>query len=146
MLLVHGWAQANMDSQDSSRPGLARSHHLPPYSILCAWPRDQHSNGILCRGSQVGVPKFPKLGLFRLWGPIILCADIRLRWGMKQSCSSCQEFFNNMLHATFTKGNQGDSRLLVVGSQIGNLIRGLSFGHILCFKCPNGSCEPILNI
>jgi len=42
--------------------------------------------------------------------------------------------------------NQGDSQLLVVGSQIGNLIPGLSFGHNLCLKYPNGSCEPILNI
>ncbi len=23
---------------------------------------------------------------------------------------------------------------------------GLSFGYNLCFKCPNGSCEPILDI
>jgi hypothetical protein len=35
---------------------------------------------------------------------------------------------------------------LVVGSQIGNLILDLSFGHNLCFKCPNGSCKPILEI
>jgi hypothetical protein len=27
-----------------------------------------------------------------------------------------------------------------------SLIPGLSFGHNLCFKCPNESCEPILNI
>jgi hypothetical protein len=26
------------------------------------------------------------------------------------------------------------------------LTLGLSFGHNLCLKCPNGSCEPILNI
>jgi len=32
------------------------------------------------------------------------------------------------------------------GSQIGNLIPSPSFGHNLCVKCPNGSCEPILNI
>ncbi len=34
----------------------------------------------------------------------------------------------------------------MVGSQIANLIPSLSFGHELCFKCPNGSCEPILDI
>ncbi len=34
----------------------------------------------------------------------------------------------------------------MVGSQIGNLTFGLSFGHNLCFKCPNGSCKPILDI
>jgi hypothetical protein len=51
-----------------------------------------------------------------------------------------------MWHVTYSKRNQGDSRLLVVGSQIGNLSFGLSFGHNLCFKYPNGSCKPILSI
>jgi hypothetical protein len=51
-----------------------------------------------------------------------------------------------MWHATCTQGNRGDSWLLVVGSRIGNLTPGPSFGHNLCFKCPNGSCEPILDI
>jgi hypothetical protein len=31
-------------------------------------------------------------------------------------------------------------------SQIVNLTHGLSFGHNLCFKSPNGLCEPILDI
>jgi hypothetical protein len=44
------------------------------------------------------------------------------------------------------QGNQGDSRLLVVGSQIGNLTSNPSFGHNLCLRCPNGSCEPIVDI
>jgi hypothetical protein len=35
---------------------------------------------------------------------------------------------------------------IMVGSQTANLTPGLSFGHNLCFKCPNESCEPILNI
>jgi hypothetical protein len=51
-----------------------------------------------------------------------------------------------MWHATCTQGNRGDSWLLVVRSQIGNLTSGPSFGHNLCFKCPNGSCKPILDI
>jgi hypothetical protein len=76
--LEHLWCmnepQTNMDSQDSPRPKLGGSHHLPPYSILCAWPWDQHPNVILSQDSQVGVPKFPKLGLLQLWRPIILCA------------------------------------------------------------------------
>ncbi len=32
------------------------------------------------------------------------------------------------------------------GSQIDNLIPNPSFGHNLCLKYPNGSCEPILDI
>jgi hypothetical protein len=51
-----------------------------------------------------------------------------------------------MSHATCLQGNQVDSWLLVVGSQIANLTHGLSFGHNLCFRCLNGSCEPILDI
>jgi hypothetical protein len=39
-----------------------------------------------------------------------------------------------------------DSRLLMVGNQTANLTPGLSFGHNLCFKCPNGQHEPILDI
>jgi hypothetical protein len=30
--------------------------------------------------------------------------------------------------------------------QFDSLILGPSFGHNLCFRCPNGSCKPILNI
>jgi hypothetical protein len=81
----------------------------------------------------VRVPKFSKLGLPRLWGPITLCAELRLKCGLKQNCSSRQNLFNSMWHATYAQGNQGDSRLLVVD-------------HNLCFKCPNESCEPILDI
>jgi hypothetical protein len=51
-----------------------------------------------------------------------------------------------MSHATWTWENWGDSWLLVVGNQIANLTPGPSFGYNLCFKCPNGSCEPILDI
>jgi hypothetical protein len=34
----------------------------------------------------------------------------------------------------------------MVENQIANLTPGLSFGRNLCFKCPNGLCEHILNI
>jgi hypothetical protein len=122
------------------------SHHLPPYSILCASPWGPHPNDILSWESQMGVPKFPELGLLRLWGPITLCVDLRLKWGLKRSCSLHQDLFNDMSHATCTWGNRGDSWLLVVESRIANLTSGLSFGHNLCFRCPNGSCEPILDI
>jgi hypothetical protein len=51
-----------------------------------------------------------------------------------------------MWHATCMQVNQCNSQLLMVRSQIGSLIPNLSFGHNLCFKYANGSCEPILNI
>ncbi len=94
----------------------------------------------------MGVPKFPQLGLLRLWGPIISCANLWLQWGLKQSCSPCKELFNGMSHTTCTRGHWVDFRLLVVESQIASLIIGLSFDHNLCFRCPNDSCELILNI
>ncbi len=144
--MVLGWAMGNLDSQDSPRSGLGGSHHLPPYSILCASPQGPHPNGILSWDFQVGVSKFPQLGLLRLWGPITLHADLRLRWVLKQSCSSCLELSNDMLHATCMQGNRVDSQLLVVRSQIANSTPGPSFGHNLCFRCPNGSCKFILDI
>ncbi len=78
--LEHFWCtdrpRANTDSQNSSWPGLKGSHRFPPYNILCAWSHDQHSNVILSRDSQMGVPKFPKLELLHIWRPITLCADL----------------------------------------------------------------------
>ncbi len=134
------------NSQDSPWPGLGGSHHLPLYNILYASPRSPHPNGILSRDSQVRILKLPKLGLLRLWGPITSRADLRLKWGLNQNFSFLQELFNDMLHATCTQRYWVDSRLLVVASQTTNLTPGLSFGHNLYFKSPNGSCELILNI
>jgi hypothetical protein len=50
---------------------------------------------------------------------------------MKKSYNPCQELSNGMSHVTYMQGNWGDSRFLVVGSQIANLIPNLSFGHNL---------------
>ncbi len=36
--------------------------------------------------------------------------------------------------------------IIVVRSQTASLIPGPSFAHNLCCKCPNGSCEAILDI
>jgi hypothetical protein len=122
------------------------SHHLPPYNILYGWPWTNIQMAFLSRDSQMGVPKFPKLGLPWPWGLITLHANLRLRWGLKQSCSPRWELFNSMSHTTCTKGNQGDSWLLVVGNQIANLTPDPSFGHNLHFMSPNGLYKPISNI
>jgi hypothetical protein len=74
------------------------------------------------------------------------CVDFRSGQGLNWSCSTCWELSNNVSHATYTQGKWVDSRLSMVGSQIAKLTPGLSFGHNLCCKCPNGSCEPILDI
>jgi hypothetical protein len=61
--LEHFWCtnepRAYMDSQDSPQLRLGGSHHLPPYNILCAWPRGLHPNVILSRNSQVGSLEIP---------------------------------------------------------------------------------------
>jgi hypothetical protein len=51
-----------------------------------------------------------------------------------------------MLHAACTYIFHGESWLLMDKSQIGTLILDFVFGHNLCFKYSNGSCEPILDI
>jgi hypothetical protein len=129
--LVLGRTMGNSDSQDSPWPRLGGSHHLPPYSTLCASPRGPHPNGFLSQDSQVGILKFPQLGLPQLWGHITLHADLRLQWGLKQSYSPSWQFSNNMLHTACTRRNQIDSWRLVAGSQTANLIPNL-FLMITC--------------
>jgi hypothetical protein len=100
-----------------------------------------------CLGTpKLGVLKFLKLGLLRLWRLITSCLDLQLLWGLKQSCSPCWELFKNMWCNTFTQVNKGDSQLLMVWSQIGTLTPSPFLGHNFCFKYPNESCDPILNI
>jgi hypothetical protein len=122
------------------------SHHLPPYNIFYSSPWGPHLNGFLSWDSQVGISKFPQLGILWFWGLITSHADLWLRWGLKQSYNPRRELSNIMLHATCTWGNKVDSWLLVVGNQIANLTPNISFYHNLYFKCPNGRCKSILDI
>ncbi len=52
--LVLGQAKGNTDTQDSPRPKLGGSHHLPLYNILCGWPRSPHPNGFFLLGLSNG--------------------------------------------------------------------------------------------
>jgi hypothetical protein len=144
--LVLGRATGKLDSKDSPRPRLGGSHHRPPYIIFCSSPRGPHPNDFLSQDSQMGVSKFSQLKLLRLWRRITSCANLRLQWSLKKNCSLHQELSNGMSHIACTRRNQVNSRLLMVGSQTANLTPDFSFGHNLCFKCPNGRCEPISNI
>jgi hypothetical protein len=85
------------------------------------------------RTPKLGVPKFLKLELPWLLRPITFCAKFKLRWDLKKSCSPRQRLSNDMWYNTYTQVNQGNSELLVVGSQIDNLTPNLFFGHNLCF-------------
>jgi hypothetical protein len=143
---VLGQATRTLDSQDSPRPGLRGSHHLPPYSIFCTFPRRLHPNGFLFRDSQREVPKLPGLELPQLCRAITSCSCLRSGRGLKQSCISRRELSSSVSHATCMHKIRVNSWLFVVGSQIVSLTPDLSFCHNLCYRCPNGSCEPILNI
>jgi hypothetical protein len=94
----------------------------------------------------MGIPKSPRLEVLQLCGTITSCADLWFGWGLNQSFSPCLELFNGMSHTTWTQGNWVNSWLSVVGSQTTSLTPGLSFGHNLCCRCSNGSCELILDI
>jgi hypothetical protein len=138
--------RATLDSLDSPRPGLGGSHHLPPYSILCVTPREPHPNGTFSWDSQGGVPKLFRVELSRLWTLISPSSNLRLEWGLNQSCSSLWELFNAWSHSFCRRREEVDSQLLVVESQTASLTPDPSFAHNLGYRCPNGSCEAILNI
>jgi hypothetical protein len=81
-------------------PDLGEATTFPLYIIFCGWPWDQHPNGIFSWDSQAWVPKFSQLGLPRLWGPITLRANLRLRRGLKQSFSPRWELSNDIWSAS----------------------------------------------
>jgi hypothetical protein len=101
-----------------------------------------HPNVILFRNSQVESPK-----IIEIVTPTILEAhNLLCKSLIDKSCSLCQDISKDMWHTTFMQVNQGNSRLLVVESQIDTLTPSPSFGHNLCFKYSNGKSKPILNI
>jgi len=138
--------RATLDSIDSPRLGLKGSHHLPPYSILCVTPREPHPNGNFSRDSQGRVLKLSRVGLPGLWKLIFPGSNLRLEWGLNQSCRSPRDLSNALLHYFFRRREKVDSQLLVVGSQTANLTPGPSFAHNLSCRFPNDSCETILDI
>jgi hypothetical protein len=143
---VLGRATGNTDTQDSPRPGLGGSHHLPPYSILCISRRRWHPNGYFSQDSRVGVPKLSRVGVLGLWTPISPDYRVRSQHGLKQSCNPRRELSNAVSHSQIGCREEVDSRLLVVESQTANLTPAASFAHNLPFRCPNAQCEPILDI
>jgi hypothetical protein len=143
---VLGQTTNNTNSLDSPRPGLGGSHHLPPYSILCVYPWHLHLNDFLSRDSQGGVSRLSWFGLPGLWELITPSSDLRLGWGLKQTCSSPQDLSNGVLHSTYTHRRRVDSWLLVIGSQNVSLTPSPSFYHNFYCICLNGSYKAIFDI
>jgi hypothetical protein len=141
-----GTSHGHFNTLDSPRPGFGGSHHLPPYSILCSSPWELHPNGTFSQDSQEGVPKLSRAGLPGLWTHTTPGFNLRLEWGLNQSCSSPRELSNASSHSIYRRWEEVDSRLLVVGSQTANLTPGPSFAHNLGWKCSNDQCEAILDI
>ncbi len=141
-----GQVTGNLDSLDSPRPGLGGSHRLPPYSILYSSTGRLHPNGSFSRDSQSGVPKLSRFGLPGLWAFITSRPKLGSGRGLNQSCSSRRELSNAMSHSCCKRWEEVDSWLLVVGSETASLTPGPSFAHNLGCRCPNGSCEAILDI
>ncbi len=54
-------ATSNSDTQDSPRPGLGGSQHLPPYSILYGCPQDHTSKWLFVSGLPSGSPEIVKV-------------------------------------------------------------------------------------
>ncbi len=141
-----GTSHGQLGLLDSPWPELGGSHHLPPYSILCVSPRRLHPNDSFSRDSQIGVPKLSRVGVPGLWTVIAPRPKLRSRRALNQSCSSRRELSNAKLHSFRRRQEKVDSLLLMVGSQTASLTPGPSFAHNLGCRCPNGKCEPILDI
>jgi hypothetical protein len=62
------------------------------------------------------------------------------------SCNSPWKLSNIVSHSTCWRQIRVDCRLLMVESQIASLTPGPSSAHNLGWRCPNGSCEAILDI
>ncbi len=148
-----GTSHGHFGPQDTPRPELEGSHHLPPYSILCATFRGLHPNGSFSQDSQVGVSKLSRncpeivpVGVPGLWELITLDYKVWSQRGLNQSCNPRRDLSNDVSHCQFGGREKVDSRLFVVGSQIGSLTPGPSFAHNLGYKCPNGQGEAIFVI
>ncbi len=111
-----GTRHGHLNTQDSPRPGLGGSHHLPPYSILCGWLRKLHPNGTFCWDSRNGVPKLSWVGVPGLWTAIAPRPELGSGRVLDQSYSSRRELSNAVSHSPRRHREEVDSRFLVVGS------------------------------
>jgi hypothetical protein len=151
---VHSWSTFGARTNHGHKQ-IHKTHHGPdlkeattfPFIIFSMLGYGAYTQMSLCpKIPKLEIPKFSDLGLPQLWKPITFHESLQLKWGLKQSYNPRQEFSKYMWHTTCTQLNQGDSWLLMVENQIGNLIFDLSFDHNLCFKYSNGTCEPISDI
>jgi hypothetical protein len=112
--------------------------------IYLFWISLLTSNHLLVRLHYIVIPL--PTGLY-LWVHILVVKVCnKSSQGPKQSCRSPQKLSNIVSHSTCTHQDWVNSQLLVVENQTASLTPDFSFDHNLCYRCPNGSCEVILNI
>jgi hypothetical protein len=115
--------------------------------VFFALLRRTHTQVVVCPGTpKVESQNCPGFGLPRLWDIIASRPDIRSGRGLNQTCSPLRELSNPVSFSPSARWERVDSRLLVVGSQTGNLTLGPSFTHNLRCRCPNDQCEAISDI
>jgi hypothetical protein len=140
-----GTSHGHLDTQESTRPRLKGSHHLPPYSILYSSQWRLHPNGtnswtpeMESRNCPSGTPGTLNGHNSQLQNSIATRSE--------PSCSPCQDLSNDMLHTQIGCRKEVDSRLVVVGNQTVSLTPTPSFAHDLGCICPNDQCEAIFGI
>jgi hypothetical protein len=98
-----------------------KTHHSPdsgeattfPHIVFSALLHCTHARMAFCLGTpKVESRNCPGFGHPRLCNVIILCSNLRLGWGLKQTCSSPWELSNGVSHSICTHWGQVDSRLL----------------------------------
>jgi hypothetical protein len=145
-----GTSHGHFGPWDTPQPGLGGSHHLPPYSILCATFWGLHPNGSFFLGTPKlesrNCPETVPGEVSGLWELITPDCRVWSQRGLNQTCSPRRHLSNDVSHSQFGCREEVDSRLLVVGSQIASLTPGPSFAHNLGDRCPNGQCEVIFDM
>ncbi len=144
-----GTSHEHFDTQDSPRPGLGGSYHLP-HLVYSTALRGGYIQMVLFPGTPKlesrNCPETVPVGVPGLRELITPDCKIRSPRGLNQSCSSPRELSNAVSHFRIGCREEVDYRLLVVESQIASLTLGPSFAHNLGCRCPNDQCEAILNI
>jgi hypothetical protein len=135
-----------------------KTHHGPDSGEATTFPHIVYSaarsRGYIQMAQILGSPKLESrncpeivpIGVPGLWELITLDSRIRSRRGLNQSCSPRQDLSKAVSHSQIGCREEVDSRILVVGSQTGNLTPGPSFAHNLSYRCPNDQCEAIFDI
>ncbi len=148
-----GISHGHFGPRDTSRPGL-REYAITilpiVYSVtlggtharVSLFPGTPGPPGLESRNCPEIVPS----RVLGLWELITLDCGVWSRRGLNQTCSPRWDLSNDVSHSRFGGREKLDSRLLVVGSQTGNLTPGPSFAHNLGYRCPNGQCEAIFYI